>query len=56
MNEKAEAVEYAMKTMELEGFSFSADEKNILKKVARGEMTTEEVRESAINKMTVREV
>lgn len=45
-----QAVEHATKTLELEGFSFSIEEKRILAKVASGEMSTEELREYVLSK------
>ena len=51
MNTKIEAVEYAIKTMELEGFSFSAEERILFEKVANEEITTKEMREYAICKI-----
>ena len=52
---RKKAVEYATKSLELEGFSFSLKEKEILGKVASGEMSTEELREYALNKRIVKE-
>ena len=49
---KQQAVEHATKTLELEGFSFSIEEKGILAQVASGEMSTEERREYALSKIT----
>ena len=50
-----QAVEYATKTLELEGFSFSIEEKRILAKVASGETSTKELREHILNKKMVKE-
>jgi hypothetical protein len=52
---KQQAVEHATKTLELEGFSFSLEEKKLLKKVANGEMTTKELREHVLNKKIIKE-
>jgi hypothetical protein len=52
---RRKAVEHAIKSLELEGFSFSTEEKKILEKVASGKMSTEELRSYALNKRMLKE-
>lgn len=55
LNTREQAVEHATKTIELEGFTFSTEEKRLLQKVANGEMSTQELREHVLNKKMVKE-
>lgn len=55
LNTREQAVEHATKTIELEGFTFSNEEKRLLQKVANGEMSTQELREHVLNKKMVKE-
>lgn len=55
MTSRRKAVENATKSLEIEGFSFSIEEKRLLEKVAKGELSPADLRTYAANKMTVRE-
>jgi len=44
---KSDSVRYAMHSMELEGFIFTEEDKIMWEKVAKGELSTEDVRKKA---------